>query len=230
MAESWMALPLFNRQNSPESSRDVLSTASTGLLSVEPSIECGERDNSGQVNPHNLPGQLQLPADLNPGRVAPSTHLPDWTRRANPESRWMQCGELEVRGPGAVTCPFPGCKSTLQFTGSRELQRHYRQHFKRYFCRYPHCPQAGPGPEGRHPPTKRGFATRKDRARHEAKHDPRIKCPCLNERGERCSRMFSRIDNMRDHVRRIHNNSHDASQEIHGTADANPDIDIHHEA
>ncbi|KAB8278381.1 hypothetical protein BDV30DRAFT_141265 [Aspergillus minisclerotigenes] len=230
MAETWMALPLFNRQNSPESSRDVLSMASPGLLPIDPSPEHDETNKFGQFDLlDNLPGELQLPADLNPARVGPTTHLPDLTDRADPEPLWMQISDLEVLGPGAVTCPFPGCKSTLRFTGSRELRRHYKQHFKRFFCRYPHCPQAGPGLEGPHPSTKRGFATRKDRARHEAKHDPRIQCPCLDERGERCSRVFSRLDNMRDHVRRIHNNSHYAGQETHGTADAIPDIDIHHE-
>jgi hypothetical protein len=49
-----------------------------------------------------------------------------------------------------------------------------------------------------------GFSSKKDRARHEAKHNPRILCEWVGEAGERCGRRFSRVDNMKDHVRRIH--------------------------
>lgn len=49
-----------------------------------------------------------------------------------------------------------------------------------------------------------GFSSKKDRARHEAKHNPRILCEWVSEGGERCGRRFSRVDNMKDHVRRIH--------------------------
>ena len=49
-----------------------------------------------------------------------------------------------------------------------------------------------------------GFSSKKDRARHEAKHNPRILCEWMGEGGERCGRRFSRVDNMKDHVRRIH--------------------------
>lgn len=53
-----------------------------------------------------------------------------------------------------------------------------------------------------------GFSSNKDRARHEAKHDPRIRCEWRGKdaRGVevRCDRVFSRTDNMKDHVRRIH--------------------------
>ncbi|KAF5855010.1 hypothetical protein ETB97_010288 [Aspergillus alliaceus] len=98
-------------------------------------------------------------------------------------------------------CPFPGCKSTARFATPRDFRRHYRQHFKRFFCHYENCPQSAPDP---HNPSKRGFATRKDRDRHEAKHKPEIRCQWRNQHGEQCTRVFSRMDNMRDHVRRIH--------------------------
>lgn len=49
-----------------------------------------------------------------------------------------------------------------------------------------------------------GFSSKKDRARHEAKHNPKILCEWIGEGGERCGRKFSRVDNMKDHVRRIH--------------------------
>ncbi|KAI9149650.1 trichothecene biosynthesis transcription factor [Paramyrothecium foliicola] len=98
-------------------------------------------------------------------------------------------------------CTFPDCKSTTIFTTGRDFRRHYRQHFKRFFCRYEECPQSTcvPGDAG-----TKGFATRKDRARHEAKHNPAIKCPWQDRNGGQCTRTFSRMDNMRDHYRRIH--------------------------
>jgi len=98
-------------------------------------------------------------------------------------------------------CTFQDCKSTTVFTTGRDFRRHYRQHFKRFFCRYEECPQSrdDSGEAG-----SKGFATRKDRARHEAKHNPAIKCPWQNRNGAQCTRTFSRMDNMRDHYRRIH--------------------------
>lgn len=102
-----------------------------------------------------------------------------------------------------VTCPYPGCKSTAVFNKVDDLRQHYQTHCKRFFCRYPDCPQSAlntdPNTNG-----KKGFATRKDRTRHEAKHKPEIRCQWQGENGEQCSRIFSRVDNMRDHVKRIH--------------------------
>lgn len=63
-----------------------------------------------------------------------------------------------------------------------------------------------------------GFSSKKDRARHEAKHNPRILCEWVGEDGERCGRRFSRVDNMKDHVRRIHRKG----QERQGQAGEEP--------
>jgi len=49
-----------------------------------------------------------------------------------------------------------------------------------------------------------GFSSKKDRVRHEAKHNPRILCEWIGADGGMCGRKFSRVDNMKDHVRRIH--------------------------
>ncbi|OGM45229.1 hypothetical protein ABOM_005892 [Aspergillus bombycis] len=97
-------------------------------------------------------------------------------------------------------CPVPG-RSTARLTTAQGSQRHYRQHARSFFCHYENCPQSAPDPQS---PSKRGFATRKDRDRHEAKHKPEIRCNWRNQQGEQCTRLFSRMDNMRDHVRRIH--------------------------
>lgn len=88
-------------------------------------------------------------------------------------------------------CAYPGCISPAVFTRGCDLRKHYRRHTKTLFCRFEPCPAA----------TEGGFSSRKDRDRHEAKHRPDIPCEW---RG--CDRVFSRVDNMKDHVRRIHQN------------------------
>ncbi|KFA52460.1 hypothetical protein S40293_10288 [Stachybotrys chartarum IBT 40293] len=98
-------------------------------------------------------------------------------------------------------CTFQNCQSTTIFTTGRDFRRHYLQHIKRFFCRHKNCPQSTSDPEGAN---TKGFATHKDRARHEARHNPAIKCPGHNRNGRQCTRIFSRIDNMKDHYRRIH--------------------------
>ncbi|KAL8862970.1 MAG: hypothetical protein Q9178_000912 [Gyalolechia marmorata] len=88
-------------------------------------------------------------------------------------------------------CAYPGCISQAIFTRGCDLRKHYRRHTKTLFCRQEGCPAA----------TEGGFSSPKDRDRHEAKHRPNIPCEW---RG--CDKIFSRVDNMKDHVRRIHEN------------------------
>ncbi|EME39822.1 hypothetical protein DOTSEDRAFT_178647 [Dothistroma septosporum NZE10] len=90
---------------------------------------------------------------------------------------------------GSWTCSYPGCISRSTFTRGCDLRKHYKRHTKTLFCRTEGCPQAAEG----------GFSSKKDRMRHEAKHNPTIVCEW-----EGCSRLFSRQDNMKDHVRRVH--------------------------
>ncbi|KAG9666007.1 hypothetical protein KCU95_g18331, partial [Aureobasidium melanogenum] len=90
---------------------------------------------------------------------------------------------------GTWKCAYPGCTSKSVFRRGCDLRKHYRRHTKTLFCRHIGCRSASEG----------GFSSEKDRARHEAKHDPKIVCEW-----DGCSRVFSRVDNMRDHVRRIH--------------------------
>lgn len=90
---------------------------------------------------------------------------------------------------GTWRCAYPGCSSQAVFTRGCDLRKHFNRHRKHLFCRYEGCPQA----------TEGGFSSKKDRARHEAKHNPGVHCEW-----EGCSRVFSRVDNMKDHVRRIH--------------------------
>lgn len=90
---------------------------------------------------------------------------------------------------GTWRCAYPGCSSHAVFTRGCDLRKHYNRHSKHLFCRHEGCPQA----------TEGGFSSKKDRARHEAKHNPGVLCEW-----EGCGRVFSRVDNMKDHVRRIH--------------------------
>jgi hypothetical protein len=76
------------------------------------------------------------------------------------------------------------------------LRKHFNRHQKYLFCRHEGCPQSVPrGPQS----ARSGFSSKKDRARHEARHNPGVLCEW-----EGCGRVFSRVDNMKDHVRRIH--------------------------
>ncbi|KAI9036004.1 putative C2H2 transcription factor [Aspergillus affinis] len=90
---------------------------------------------------------------------------------------------------GSWRCAYPGCTSQTTFRRGCDLRKHFNRHRKHLFCRYPECAQSTTG----------GFSSKKDRDRHEAKHNPGISCEWPN-----CRRMFSRVDNMKDHVRRVH--------------------------
>ena len=90
---------------------------------------------------------------------------------------------------GTWRCAYPTCTSQSVFRRGCDLRKHYNRHRKYLFCRHQGCPQASHG----------GFSSKKDRDRHEAKHNPGILCEW-----EGCYRVFSRVDNMKDHVKRIH--------------------------
>ncbi|EKV05329.1 Zinc finger protein GLI2 [Penicillium digitatum] len=92
-------------------------------------------------------------------------------------------------GDGNWRCAYPGCSSQSVFHRGCDLRKHFNRHLKHLFCRHEGCPQS----------TKNGFSSKKDRARHEAKHNPGVFCEW-----EGCGKVFSRVDNMKDHVRRIH--------------------------
>ncbi|KAJ5444479.1 uncharacterized protein N7458_008351 [Penicillium daleae] len=92
-------------------------------------------------------------------------------------------------GDGVWRCAHPGCTSQALFRRGCDLRKHFNRHRKHLFCRHEGCAQSKQG----------GFSSKKDRARHEAKHNPGIVCEW-----DGCGRVFSRVDNMKDHVRRIH--------------------------
>ena len=124
-------------------------------------------------------------------------------------SSWVNVGEGSITLPGPSSsnsgdlqnygvlnddqrtwrCAYPGCASKAVFSRACDLRKHFNRHSKNFFCRHDGCPQA----------TEGGFSSKKDRTRHEAKHNPGVSCEW-----EGCERIFSRVDNMKDHMRRIH--------------------------
>jgi hypothetical protein len=82
---------------------------------------------------------------------------------------------------GTWSCAFPGCTSRAVFTRVCDLRKHYKRHTKSFFCSHGDCPQSTGG----------GFSTKRDLARHEAKHNPGVRCDW-----DGCNRVFSRVDNM----------------------------------
>lgn len=86
-------------------------------------------------------------------------------------------------------CAHEGCTSQARFTRGCDLRKHFRRHTKSLFCRHDSCPQSREG----------GFSSKKDRDRHESRHQPGVLCS-----HPECGKLFSRVDNMKDHVRRIH--------------------------
>lgn len=140
---------------------------------------------------------------------------------------------IPIRSPDTTAiqawrCAFPNCTSRAVFTRGCDLRKHYNRHSKHLFCRVDGCPQSEAaciavaqqqaiqaGAEVSDPSklaVTGGFSSKKDRARHEAKHNPGIKCEWKGPNGEECGRLFSRMDNMKDHVRRIHNKGQPQSQ------------------
>ncbi|KAF2664229.1 hypothetical protein BT63DRAFT_460530 [Microthyrium microscopicum] len=122
---------------------------------------------------------------------------PEASPRTGPRAESPGHADLNMYGfmnpEGTWSCAYPGCTSRAVFTRGCDLRKHHKRHTKSFFCRYPGCSQASGG----------GFSSKKDLARHEAKHNPGVVC----EWGG-CDRIFSRVDNMRDHVKRIHLKSH----------------------
>ena len=117
-------------------------------------------------------------------------------------------GSSSVTEPQTWRCAYPGCTSRAIFSRGCDLRKHFNRHSKHLFCRVDGCPQSAPrdvanGKRGSISATG-GFSSKKDRARHEAKHNPGIRCGWTSADGEQCGRVFSRMDNMKDHVRRIH--------------------------
>jgi hypothetical protein len=149
----------------------------------------------------------------------PSSAPSNYSQDSNPESSSASSSLLSYGVPVQQSgmsasqtwrCAYPGCTSRALFTRGCDLRKHFNRHSKHLFCRVEGCLQseacAVGEPGGRRGSVSGtgGFSSKKDRARHEAKHNPGIRCEWRGSEGEECGRVFSRMDNMKDHVRRIH--------------------------
>ncbi|KAF2650748.1 hypothetical protein K491DRAFT_608251 [Lophiostoma macrostomum CBS 122681] len=128
-------------------------------------------------------GGLGIPANASLDRSPPPL-----SRSLSPSSPDLRAFGFPNKN-GTWSCAYPGCTSRAVFTRGCDLRKHHKRHTKSFFCRHEGCPQSTGG----------GFSSKKDLARHEAKHNPGVLCDW-----EGCERVFSRVDNMRDHVKRIH--------------------------
>ncbi len=156
--------------------------ASAGFSSPEMTPAGPWRTSTGYLSPGE-PGRSRVSRTTSFASNASSgrsySHS-DVSRSASPSAsemaKWGRKTEV-----GTWRCGFPGCTSRSTFSRGCDLRKHYKRHTKSLFCRHEGCPQA----------TEGGFSSKKDRARHEAKHDPQIVCEW-----EDCNRLFSRVDNM----------------------------------
>ena len=135
-----------------------------------------------------LPQSQMTPSPNLSERVGSPSHPPSGQQSPGQQTSpdLSDCGYLnpETR---TWTCAYPSCSSKAIFNRPCDLRKHFNRHSKNYFCRHEGCPQTQEG----------GFSSKKDRARHESKHNPGVVCDW-----DGCERMFSRVDNMRNHMAR----------------------------
>jgi hypothetical protein len=124
---------------------------------------------SSSVAGHVLPPNV--PSDRSP---------PSLSRSISPSSPDLRAYGIPNKN-GTWSCAYLGCTSRAVFTRGCDLRKHHKRHTKSFFCRHGDCPQSTGG----------GFSSKKDLARHEAKHNPGVLCDW-----DGCDRVFSRVDNM----------------------------------
>jgi hypothetical protein len=144
--------------------RPSITAPTSNYLSPQQSLPTLSRHNSANSNPHSAFDRTvsEISRSVSPNPSA----IADYGYK-NSDGSW--------------SCAWPGCTSRSRFTRACDLRKHYKRHSKTLFCRQDGCPQS----------TEGGFSSKKDRARHEAKHNPMITCEWDN-----CGRLFSRVDNM----------------------------------
>lgn len=149
------------------------------------SSEPGERPSQSSWNALN-------PQEGHGPRSRAASGSSDHSRSSSPNPAELHNFGYPLSDGRSWRCAHTGCTSQAVFTRGCDLRKHFRRHTKSLFCRHEGCAQS----------TEGGFSSKKDRDRHEAKHKPGIPC-----QWEGCERVFSRVDNMKDHVRRIHHRS-----------------------
>ncbi|CAF9932647.1 MAG: hypothetical protein GOMPHAMPRED_006630 [Gomphillus americanus] len=173
-----------SRNWSESASNPTIGTASSSLFNPPASV--------WQAVPNfpmtGLPQSQMAPSSNLAERVVSPAHPPSRQQSPGQQSSpdLSDCGYLnpETR---TWTCAYPSCSSKAIFNRPCDLRKHFNRHSKNYFCRHEGCSQTQEG----------GFSSKKDRARHESKHNPGVDCEW-----DGCERVFSRVDNMRNHMAR----------------------------
>ncbi|KAL3492971.1 hypothetical protein BJX62DRAFT_235704 [Aspergillus germanicus] len=181
------------------------SQASSSRINSQPQLYQSSSPLPAGGTGHTSPAPSTFDYDLDYDPPSPSHTSSIPTRHPSTSSTHSQSNtnskDLSLYGtphptqPNTWSCAYPGCTSPALFRRGCDLRKHYNRHRKHLFCRVEGCPQANSSNPGA------GFSSKKDRDRHEAKHNPGIRCEWAEEG---CTRVFSRVDNMKDHVRRIH--------------------------
>lgn len=142
-----------------------------------------------------VPSSPYLPDPQYSNAPWPALH-PDDIERSSDGSRSVSPNPADLHNFGYLLpdgrswrCAHSHCTSQAVFTRGCDLRKHFKRHTKSLYCQYEDCPQSREG----------GFSSKKDKDRHESRHAPKIHCTQSD-----CERVFSRVDNMKDHVRRIH--------------------------
>lgn len=161
-----------------------LSSGSEPSTSYAPSTSSISSTSSAYYSPTSLSVPLSGPPQA---QSLPGQSRPIMSRSPSPNTADLyNYGTLNTDNR-TWRCAYPGCHSKAIFVRPCDLRKHFHRHNKSFFCRHEGCPQAREG----------GFSSKKDRARHESKHNPGIPCEW-----EGCERIFSRVDNMRNHTQR----------------------------
>ncbi|KAL4984068.1 hypothetical protein BDW68DRAFT_181017 [Aspergillus falconensis] len=179
---------------SPDMDPDFDLDLDQGSFSPSPSYHSTHYQTSPSGPSHNHSHNHNQNHTQSLSRTPSTTFVPSAHNNSNSKDLSLY-GTPSPTHPGAWRCAYPSCTSPSLFRRGCDLRKHYNRHRKHLFCRHDGCPQSNPQVPGA------GFSSKKDRDRHEAKHNPGIVCDCA---GEGCTRVFSRVDNMKDHVRRIH--------------------------
>lgn len=164
----------------------------------QPSLALMQAGSSPSTASYYSPSNPPIPGSTIPNTPflnTPATSLPSTSRSPSPSSlssRAHPCNDLTSYGhlnpeTGAWTCAYPHCSSKAIFIRPCDLRKHFNRHNKNFYCRYEACAQNH----------EAGFSSKKDRLRHESKHNPGVQCEW-----DACERVFSRVDNMRNHMAR----------------------------
>ncbi|KAK5130822.1 hypothetical protein LTR08_001656 [Meristemomyces frigidus] len=173
----YRTLMVDHRRSLPVSS---LASAPTGFLSPE-EAQRTRPSRATSLTSNTSSAHSVAHSDILRSTSPHGSKVAEMTRwgNQNPDTTW--------------SCAHPTCASKSTFTRACDIRKHFTRHTKTLFCRCEGCPQAVAGA---------GYSSKKDRARHEAKHNPDVVCEWCG-----CGRLFSRVDNMKDHVRRVHRRS-----------------------